>query len=235
MDEFFLRLINQFAGNSVLLDDAVREISRNMLLKGTVAAIVLNILWFQNGEHRRRRRNGVIAALIVACVAIVAGRVLAQVLPFSMRPIHTPGAPLHMPLGMLRTAFSGMSSLPSDHAVMFFALAASVLQISRMAGSILLAHAIIVICLPRIYLGLHWPSDIVAGALIGSGIAFALQGPLVRVVAGRAMVDASLARPFVFYPVFFLVNYQIATMFSAMRAIGEDGWKGLMAFAALIN
>jgi hypothetical protein len=59
---------------------------------------------------------------------------------------------------------SGWSSFPSDHACLFFALATGLCLISPVIGGLALLHASLIVSLPRIYLGLHYPTDVLAGA-----------------------------------------------------------------------
>jgi undecaprenyl-diphosphatase len=66
----------------------------------------------------------------------------------------------------LLSAPSPDPSFPSDHAAVAFAIAFAVLAFSRRAGSVFLAAATL-ISLSRFALGLHYPSDVLAGALIG--------------------------------------------------------------------
>lgn len=100
-------------------------------------------------------------------------------LPFSPRPLHTDGMNLTLVTGISENALKHDSSFPSDHAVMFLTIASSVLMYARMAGLLLLGHAIFIICLPRLILGFHWSSDIIAGAAIGVTLAVLLQRRLV--------------------------------------------------------
>jgi undecaprenyl-diphosphatase len=63
------------------------------------------------------------------------------------------------------------ASFPSGHAAIFFAIAAAIFFFNRKLGIFTFIVAILV-GLSRIYVGVHWPIDIVAGAIIGivSGI-----------------------------------------------------------------
>ena len=93
-------------------------------------------------------------------------------LPFRERPLHSAAIDLQIPDALDVEALSGWSSFPSDHATLFFALAIGIGLVSRVAGRLILVHAIFVVSLPRVYLGLHYPTDIVAGAFIGSGLTY---------------------------------------------------------------
>lgn len=64
-----------------------------------------------------------------------------------------------------------MGSFPSGHATAFAALAMTIFLRDRKAGSWFLLGALI-IGLARIMVGVHWPSDILAGFLLGGLIAF---------------------------------------------------------------
>jgi len=63
------------------------------------------------------------------------------------------------------------SSFPSGHMMLFFALAVTVWYVNRAWGVWFLALSA-VIGVARIYVGVHWPLDILGGAVIGlaSGI-----------------------------------------------------------------
>lgn len=57
-------------------------------------------------------------------------------------------------------------AFPSGHAAFFFALSTIVYIYNKKFG-ILFFTASLIICLARIFVGIHWPSDILAGAVVG--------------------------------------------------------------------
>ncbi len=57
-------------------------------------------------------------------------------------------------------------SFPSGHAAFFFAISLIVYFYNKKAG-ILFFIASALICISRVFSGLHWPSDILGGALVG--------------------------------------------------------------------
>lgn len=59
-----------------------------------------------------------------------------------------------------------LSSFPSGHATVFFALGTAVWFLNKKWGLFLIIAAAL-ISIARIFVGVHWPLDIVAGALIG--------------------------------------------------------------------
>lgn len=89
-------------------------------------------------------------------------------------------------------------SFPSDHAAAAFAIAAAVFFVSRRVGSGFLVAAF-AIALARVLIGLHYPGDIAAGALVGVSSAafvhFVAQRPLRSVVALLGAITDPLLRP----------------------------------------
>lgn len=85
----------------------------------------------------------------------------------------------HPALTHLLSAPSPDPSFPSDHAAVAFAIAFAVLAFSRRAGILFLAFATL-ISVSRVALGLHYPSDVVAGLVVGWG-----AGVLVPRFGGR--------------------------------------------------
>jgi len=65
-------------------------------------------------------------------------------------------------------------SFPSGHAVFFFGLAAVVFYLNRYWSWWFFAAAILM-GLARIFVGLHWPTDVLAGALVGILITLATR------------------------------------------------------------
>ena len=68
-------------------------------------------------------------------------------------------------------------SFPSGHAAMAIAGALAGTQMMPGAAVVLWPMAALV-CLSRIYLGVHWPSDVLAGALLGFFTAWFVLGRL---------------------------------------------------------
>lgn len=62
-------------------------------------------------------------------------------------------------------------SFPSGHAAAFFALALAAFYFNKKWGCWIFALSLFM-GLARIFVGVHWPSDILVGALIGLGSAF---------------------------------------------------------------
>ncbi|HTN24328.1 MAG TPA: phosphatase PAP2 family protein, partial [Solirubrobacteraceae bacterium] len=76
------------------------------------------------------------------------------------------------------------ASFPSDHATAAFAIATAVLLRNRRVGAVVLAFAA-VLAAGRVAIGVHYPSDVLAGAALGTGASLALYAP-----AARRRIDA---------------------------------------------
>jgi len=58
------------------------------------------------------------------------------------------------------------SAFPSGHAAFYFAISSVVYFYNKKAG-VLFFLASFLICLSRVFCGIHWPLDILAGAMVG--------------------------------------------------------------------
>lgn len=176
------------------------------------------MLWFlpRSGELARRER--LLSVLIVAPFAVLVARLLAAVLlPFRPRPVNSPLLDLDPELFPPR--MEHMSAMPSDHALLFACVATGLMMVHRKAGAVAFAYAVFVTMLPRAFLGFHWPSDLLVGAAVGTGLALLLVPPVTRLVHTSRIVPYFEARPHVGYPLLFLVSYETATMFDYARKI----------------
>lgn len=83
-------------------------------------------------------------------------------------------------------------SFPSDHAVMAGAVTAGVLLADRRLG-LVAGVAALVMCVVRVYVGAHYPGDVLAGVLFGALVS--LGGWLLVGRAVRRLVDAVAGTP----------------------------------------
>jgi undecaprenyl-diphosphatase len=213
-DRSLLLWVNQPAGQNGVVDKFVYDISDSTLVKGGVFLTFYWWLWFwRNGSHRR----DVVVAIAAAIVTAILSRALQVALPFHLRPLHTPGLGAHMPYGVDPETLNTFSSFPSDHAMLFFALSVPIWQRSRWLGAAAMLWTLLVIAVPRIYLGYHFPSDVVAGAVLGVLFMVGLCRLFGRMRLPDRVVKFSLTHPAAFYAIAFPVCLELALLFADLR------------------
>lgn len=214
-----IMFVNQFSQHSLMFDKMVGLLAYNHLLKGGVLDMVIWWAWFKRGDCYAHNREHIIATLFSCIMAMAVARFFALILPFRLRPLHEESLSFLLPYGMEPTTLTGWSSFPSDHAALFFTLATGLLFISRLIGIAAVSYVTLFIVLPRIYLGLHYPTDILGGAIIGIGIALIGNRYLVTTKTIKTVVKWSESMPSLFYPLFFLMTFEIAEMFDSSRQL----------------
>jgi undecaprenyl-diphosphatase len=131
-----------------------------------VAVLVLVFL-FANGERLRSWRRAALAAVLSAGVALAIAKVLSEIVDRA-RPFVVDPHGVHL--------FSGHAAdpgFPSDHATGAFAVAMAIYLRNRLWGSLALVAAA-VLAIGRVAIGVHFPSDVLAGAVLGCGVASVL-------------------------------------------------------------
>lgn len=208
--------VNGFIGRSPAFDAVVTMVAFNGFFKGAVLVAMLWWLWFR---QESRDRDAVLTSVVAATLGLALARALACFLPFRDRPFHEVALHLRVATGLDATTPQLWSSFPSDHATAFFALATGIFFASRRAGVAAFAWAAVVVCAPRLYLGLHYPTDLLAGATLGVLTASVVWiGAARRVVSDVASRVERRYRP-LFYTSLFVWSYSMAEMFDGVRRV----------------
>ena len=174
--------------------------------------------WFWPNSNLRLNRSYLLSALLGAVVALFVARILAHALPLRTRPILDPSLHFRLPFGAPdQSNWTIWSSFPSDHAALFVALLAGIWLACRRAGLILLLYVLIAILFPRIYIGIHYPTDVLAGAVLGAGSVLMLSWSKIRNLWTGHVLNWIERSPAFAYAVLFLVTFEIGTLFWDIR------------------
>ncbi|MEF2548888.1 undecaprenyl-diphosphatase [Aurantimonas sp. E1-2-R+4] len=129
-----------------------------------ILPVVLIVLWLRGGPAGRQ--TAITATLAAGVALAIAGAI--SFLFYFPRPFAIGLAPNLL-------AHVADSSLPSDHAAVMSAVAIALLFAARRLLGVLVAVATLAVGAARVALGVHFPSDILAGILVGGAAAAAFQ------------------------------------------------------------
>jgi membrane-associated phospholipid phosphatase len=195
------------------------------VLSGAFLVGLFWYLWFETESDDLKTK--LLLGLGAAVLAGILSRVLQVSLPAHLRPLHDPVPGFKMPPGIDPSMLNGWGSFPSDHACLYFALTAVIWLRSRRVGLLALLIALYG-NLPRIYLGLHYFSDFVFGALLGIALVVLIEeyGPT-RLARLAVLLEHHKRGLFHFFG--FLLTLEVATLFGDLRKIGTGlSWIGVV-------
>ncbi len=137
------------------------------------AATLVVLFALAHGERWREWRRAAFAAGLSAGLALAAGAVISHIVDRPRPFVADPGQ-LH-----LFVSHSADGSFPSDHATASFAIAVAIVLRKRSWGIVALAAAT-VLSVGRVAVGVHYPTDVLAGAALGAAAALVLWWPPLR-------------------------------------------------------
>lgn len=176
MDYRLYHAINQFVSHHSWIGSGLSVVENWAV---PVVAVATFALWlFARPGSSRKWKLACTSALTSAGLALLVNQLIAQVWrrarPFAAHPsARMWGSRSHDP------------SFPSDHASAAFAIAFAVFLFDRIVGSVFLAAAVL-IGVGRVFIGAHYPADVLAGCLVGLASAL-LVARLARPVIERVV------------------------------------------------
>lgn len=159
-DTELFHLLNDLAGQSALFDGIVVFLAS--YLAYVLIAVFLALVFFSRYPKRKKLHMFFVAAVS----SIIARFGVAELIRFSY---HRPRPFTDLPAIQLLT--SSEWSFPSGHATFFFAMATALYLYDKKWGiGFFIAAALM--GTSRVIAGIHYPSDIVGGALVGVIVAY---------------------------------------------------------------
>jgi undecaprenyl-diphosphatase len=220
-DQMILSFFNQYARHSKTFDLIAAGFREIDFLKGGVLCLILCYLWFREDAKQASIRLSLVSTLIACFISVTIGRILALTLPFRPRPVLGTHLDFVSPYYMDKSWFENVSAFPSDHAALYSALAVGLYFAVKKVGLWAIFYACIFIFLPRIYEGMHHPTDILAGALVGIlSVYFTHTAWFKRQVSAK-LLNYSYQSAGVFYTVFFVITFQISALFTGFRHVAR--------------
>ncbi|HXC09650.1 MAG TPA: phosphatase PAP2 family protein [Steroidobacteraceae bacterium] len=228
IDDIILGPLTSLVGHSAIVDGAMEILSHGNITNGAFVMTIFWWYWFRQSDpvSTQRTHEHLLCTMIASAAALFVARALALTLPFRLRPRFEPTLHLIWPAAPDSMIFVDWSAFPSDHAVMFSALAVGLWFVSWRLGLALLFFAVFIVSLPRVYYGMHYPTDVLAGVGLGALIGYCANASAAnRRLAGRMLLWGRRS-PQGFYAALFVVTFEFATMFESAR------WAAHAAFHA---
>ncbi|WP_088228233.1 undecaprenyl-diphosphatase [Desulfosporosinus sp. FKB] len=158
-DRFGYHFINQWAGHHPVLDKLMAFFAQYAL---ELYAVLFLIAWFTLAKSDSDRRHALVVAGFSGVLALIFNVIIGHFF-FRPRPFVT------LPKGTFTQLIphSLDSSFPSDHTSGSFGFAAGSWGKASIWVRWSFTLLAIIVAFARIYCGVHWPTDVIAGVIIG--------------------------------------------------------------------
>lgn len=143
------------------------------LSEALFAATLVIVFLAARGSRFADWRRAALAAMLSAGLGLTVGKVISELVDRA-RPFVADPHGVH-----LFASHSADPGFPSDHATAAFAIAVAIL-LRKQGWGVAALVAATVLSIGRVALGVHYPSDVLGGAALGSAAALALWAPPLR-------------------------------------------------------
>ena len=165
LDEKIFNLIHQLVGKSRLLDLSAIFFAD---YSGYILILIALVIIFSAKKYKDRIYNLAFVSLIL----LLSNGIITQTIRFFFFR-ERPFAALNFTPLIEKSSFE--AAFPSGHASFFFALAFAIYYLGEKRWSLIFLVISILMGIARVYVGVHWPLDIVSGILVAFVSAFVVK------------------------------------------------------------
>lgn len=227
-DLTLFQAINGFCGYSPILDRIARRLDDDQLGL-TMFTATFGAIWFERTKFETQRRGTLILMLLAIVFSVILARGFADFLPFRQRPMFTSDIGYRPPLFARDTNYEDWSSFPSDHAAVVFSMTTGFWLLSRWLGLLWASFSIMAMS-ARVYLGVHYPTDVIFAALIGISVTIALNSQAMHARVASPILSLEKRAPSILYGLLFFFVVTAGSMFGFIRGMFHtilDLYRGL--------
>jgi undecaprenyl-diphosphatase len=191
MDTSLMNTLNDFMFKHDAVEDPLLTYER--ISQILFVGILVALFFFARRDRRVDARRAAVAAGAATVFALVVGQLISRIVDRPRPFVAHPGS-VHLFAPHVADA-----GFPSDHATAAFAIAVAIMLRDRRWGGVVVGLAVL-IAVGRVAMGVHYPSDVLAGALLGSLSALLFWWTPIRNLTDRvadwigSVVDAALAK-----------------------------------------
>jgi len=213
LDRPLTRLLNGYASRNAIFDTLVCDFANYFTYSGVILMALVYACWFDTKDAEKRSQ--ILIGTLVSFAAGIVSRLLQHALSTHPRPFFDPELNFHAPSGLGEQPFNTWNSFPSDHVTVFAGLVIVICLAKPTLAVFTIGFTMLVESL-RVYMGAHYPSDLIGGAALAATMVWIAQAPR-AISLGRQVVGWERTSPSIFYMLAFLFTYQIATLFVDVR------------------
>jgi len=219
---------NQFCGKSTFWDTLLLIfLSVDAIRTAILVALTVGIWEFGRAKKNIQARKRVIAILFSIVLSLGIIEIMNAVID-SKRPIVTYETQIKEPIrsyntkqlwkdGWVRNAKHG--SFPSDTVALLGTIACGLFFWRRSIGIIAFLFVLFGGMIPRLYFGLHYPSDMLIGVLIAVLATFVVEKLKFLDILSNSLINIYDKYPYIFGTLGFYLMYIIADKFILLRQL----------------
>jgi undecaprenyl-diphosphatase len=197
----------------------VWELATDSLFRGFPVFFSLVALWF--ADDSRERRSRMLAGLLATCVATGLSLWVQFHLATHTRPLLDPAIPLNIADPRWSLDWDRRNSFPSDTSTLYFALATVIFLEKRLVGLFCLLWVAVIIAVPRVIFGWHYPSDIVGSLVLALACVLLFNTvPYLRALFERILILFE-SRMYIVHALLFIFLMEAFEVFLSLQKLGK--------------